>query len=67
MVGKKELSSAQLTQWFVLAPFVVVPSDGVFGRFDLAALRSCHTLFACLFICLVPLAVQSAPEALNLR
>jgi hypothetical protein len=28
----------------VQAPFVLVPSDGVFGRFDLAALRSCRTL-----------------------
>jgi hypothetical protein len=34
----------------VLAPFVFVPSDGVCGRFDLAALRGCHTLCVCLFI-----------------
>jgi hypothetical protein len=27
----------------ISAPFVLVPSDGVFGRFDLAALRGCHT------------------------
>jgi hypothetical protein len=33
------------------APFLLVPSDGVFGRFDLAALRGCHTLNVCLFIC----------------
>jgi hypothetical protein len=30
------------SRW-VLAPFVLVLSDGVFGRFDLAALRGCHT------------------------
>jgi hypothetical protein len=29
---------------WVSAPFALVPSDGVFGRFDLAALRGCHTL-----------------------
>jgi hypothetical protein len=30
--------------------FGLVPSDGVFGRFDIAALRGCHTLpFVCLF------------------
>jgi hypothetical protein len=30
-----------------LAPFVSVPSDGVFGRLvDLAALRGCHTWIA---------------------
>jgi hypothetical protein len=28
---------------WILAPLVLVPSDGVFGRFDLAALRGCHT------------------------
>jgi hypothetical protein len=37
---------------WVSAPFVLVPSDGVFGRFDLAALRGCHTLNVCLFVCL---------------
>ena len=26
-------------------------SDGVFGRFDLAALCGCHTLNFCLFVC----------------
>jgi hypothetical protein len=31
-----------------LAPFVLVLSDGVFGRFDLAALRGCRT-FVCWF------------------
>ena len=27
------------------------PSDGVFGRFDLAALCGCRTLNVCLFVC----------------
>jgi hypothetical protein len=36
---------------WVTAPFVLVPLDGVFGRFDLAALRGCHTLNVCLFVC----------------
>jgi hypothetical protein len=35
---------------WVTAPFGLVPFDGVFGRFDLAALRGCHT-FKCLFVC----------------
>jgi hypothetical protein len=29
-------------------PFALVPSDGVFGRFDLATLCGCHTLIVCL-------------------
>jgi hypothetical protein len=28
----------------------LVPSDGVFGRFDPAAMRGCHTLSVCLFV-----------------
>jgi hypothetical protein len=36
---------------WVSAPFVLVPSNGVFGRFDLAALCGCHTLNVCLFVC----------------
>jgi hypothetical protein len=36
---------------WVSAPFVFIPSDGVFGRFILAALRGCHTLNFCLFVC----------------
>jgi hypothetical protein len=32
-------------------PSVLVPSDGVFGRFDLVALSGCHTLDVCLFVC----------------
>jgi hypothetical protein len=27
---------------WIIAPSVLVPSDGVFGRFDLVALRGCH-------------------------
>jgi hypothetical protein len=34
---------------WVAAPFVLVPSGGVFGRLDLAALRGCHTLNVCFF------------------
>jgi hypothetical protein len=41
-----------LVSGWVTAPFVLVPSDGVFGRFDLAALRGCHTLNVCLFVLL---------------
>jgi hypothetical protein len=29
---------------WVSVPFVLVPYDGVFDRFNLAALRGCHTL-----------------------
>jgi hypothetical protein len=36
---------------WVVAPSVLVPSDGVFGRFDLVALCGCHTLNVCLFVC----------------
>jgi hypothetical protein len=32
---------------WVTAPFVVVPYDGVFARFDPVALRGCHTLYVC--------------------
>jgi hypothetical protein len=32
---------------WVTAPIVLVPSDSVFGRFDLAALKC----FTCLFVC----------------
>jgi hypothetical protein len=38
-----------------LAPFVLVPSDGVFGRFDQAALRGCHTSNVCIFVCFLSL------------
>ena len=31
--------------------FVLDPSDGVFGRFDLAALCGCHTLNVCCCCC----------------
>jgi hypothetical protein len=37
---------------WVVAPSVLVRSDGVFGRFDLVALCGCHTLNVCLFVCL---------------
>jgi hypothetical protein len=35
-----------------VAPSVLDPSDGVFGRFDLVALCGCHTLNVCLFVCI---------------
>jgi hypothetical protein len=38
---------------WVVAPSVLVPSDGVFGRFDLVAMCGCHTLNVCLFVCLL--------------
>jgi hypothetical protein len=40
---------ASVSGW-VTTPFVLVPSNGVFGRFDLAALHGCHTLIVCLFV-----------------
>ena len=36
------------TAWLVVwKPLCLDPSDGVFGRFDLAALCGCHTLNVC--------------------
>jgi hypothetical protein len=35
---------------WVSTPFVLVPPNVVFGRFDRAALRGCHTLNVCLFV-----------------
>ena len=37
----------------VWIPLFLDPSDGVFGRFDLAALCGCRTLNFCLFVCYV--------------
>ena len=34
-------------------PLFLDPSDGVFGRFDLAALCGCRTLNFCLFVCYI--------------
>ena len=31
-------------------PLLLDPSDGVFGRFDLASLCGCHTINVCLFV-----------------
>ena len=36
------------------------PSDGVFGRFDLAALCGCRTLNVCLFVCLKAAKAEAA-------
>ena len=43
--------SSCLVVWI---PLFLDPSDGVFGRFDLAALCGCRTLNFCLFVCPVP-------------
>ena len=40
--------------------FFLDPSDGVFGRFDLAALCGCRTLNFCLFVCLARVGLQSS-------
>ena len=42
--------SSCLVVWI---PLFLDPSDGVFGRFDLAALCGCRTLNFCLFVCLL--------------
>ena len=37
------------TAWLVVwKPLCLDPSDGVFGRFDIAALCGCHTLNFCM-------------------
>ena len=41
-----------ISQFVVWHPLFLDPSDGVFGRFDLAAPCGCHTLNVCLFVCL---------------
>ena len=41
------------------ALLVLDPSDGVFGRFDLAALCGCHTLNVCCCCCLSSRSVSS--------
>ena len=42
------ISTAWLVVW---KPLCLDPSDGVFGRFDLAALCGCHTLNVCCCCC----------------
>jgi hypothetical protein len=37
---------------YTVAPSILVPSDGVFGHFDLVAHCGCHTLNVCLFVLL---------------
>ena len=41
--------SSCLVVWI---PLFLDPSDGAFGRFDLAALCGCRTLHFCLFVCM---------------
>ena len=36
--------------WWWCSPLFLDPSDGVFGRFDLAAFCGCRTLYFCLFV-----------------
>ena len=38
-------------------PLFLDPSDGVFGRFDLAALCGCRTFNFCLFVCCLFLSI----------
>jgi hypothetical protein len=47
----QELGTHSVSGW-IIAPSILVPSDGVFGRFDLVALCGCHTLNVCLFVCM---------------
>jgi hypothetical protein len=46
--GWSDFGRQSVSGW-VVAPSVLVPSDGVFSRFDLVALCGCHTLNVCLF------------------
>ena len=47
-----------LSYWWYGTHCVLDPSDGVFGRFDLAALGDCHTLNVCyVMLCYVMLTV----------
>jgi hypothetical protein len=48
LVGRN-LVGKSVSGW-VTAPYVLVPSDSVFGRFDLVAMCGCHTLNVCLFV-----------------
>jgi hypothetical protein len=54
IAGRNSEFGRQSVSGGVIAPSVLVPSDGVFGRFDLVALRLPHLkcLFVCLFVCL---------------
>ena len=46
------------TAWLVVwKPLCLDPSDGVFGRFDLAALCGCHTLNVCCCCCTTMLCI----------
>jgi hypothetical protein len=50
-IGHLVLARIDAAEPDVSVPFVLVLSKGVFGRFDLAALRGCHTLNVCLSVC----------------
>ena len=45
------VSVSVLLELVVWKPLCLDPSDGVFGRFDLAALCGCHTLNVCCCCC----------------
>ena len=49
------ISTAWLVVW---KPLCLDPSDGVFGRFDLAALCGCHTLNVCCCCCSQPTEIR---------
>jgi hypothetical protein len=53
--GWYDFGRHSVPRW-VVAPSVLVPTDGVFGRFDPVALCGCHTLNVCLFVCLFVIA-----------
>ena len=52
-----------LSMLVVLTPLFLDPSDGVFGRFDLAALCGCHTL---MFLVVVVIQTPSLRSSLSL-
>jgi hypothetical protein len=70
------LSSGSNSRWYdfgrhsvsgrVVAPSVLVPSDGVFGRFDLVALCGCHTLNVC-FVLFADVLTSSVNIAKQIR
>ena len=51
--------SSCLVVWI---PLFLDPSDGAFGRFDLAALCGCRTLNFCLFVCYFGVGLKGSTE-----
>ena len=59
------ICSASVIILFSIILFFLDPSDGVFGRFDLAALFGCHTLDVChLMLCYNYLALADGRQSL---